>query len=433
MKDKEDKGYDPKLYVRNEDWEPTDAPKDVETAINDFESQSASLFTRSRLHKNKTYNLSPAALRELKQIKIEKKFMVVATDKNLGPAILETPLYIKRALDDHLLNKTNYQELTELEALTSNETTFRLTLLHWIDDKNIDTDSRLYFERKLCGTRDSEGVVQQKEGLQFQYFYIIPKIHKVPWKTRPVVSEVSSIQETLSVWIDVQLQKVLYLCPAYLKDSWHFLDRIKKCNNFLPSDSIFTVDAVGMYSNINTDHALSVVSDWFDLHAAQIPKDFPRAKVLTGLRIIMKNNVFTFGNRFWLQLNGTAMGTSCACAYATIYYSFHEETVLLHNPHVRFYARLIDDAIIVLSNPRTNYAPFVEQMNDFGPPHTMTQMGTRTLWFLHQLLGPHCDLATLRRRRNKHVPETNEPILISTPPLSTTCQHPIWAHLRYPP
>jgi hypothetical protein len=28
---------------------------------------------------------------------------------------------------------------------------------------------------------------------------------------------------TLNVWIDVQLQQVLYLCPAYLKDSWHLL------------------------------------------------------------------------------------------------------------------------------------------------------------------------------------------------------------------
>jgi hypothetical protein len=287
VQDCEDKGYDPKLYVRNELWEPENAPPDVETAMNDFESQSSSLFARSRQHQDKSYNLSSAALRELKQVKIDQKYMVVATDKNLGPAILKKPLYIRRALEDHLLNTTNYQELTELEALALNETTFRLTLLHWIDDKTMDPDSRLYFQRKLCGHRDKEGVVQQKEGLQFQYFYIIPKIHKVPWKTRPVVSEVSSIQETLSVWIDVQLQKVLYLCTAYLKDSWHFLDRLKTRGSFAPGDTIFTVDAVAMYSNINTDHALDIMAQWLDLHRNHIPKDFPRQKVLTGLNIIM--------------------------------------------------------------------------------------------------------------------------------------------------
>ena len=69
----------------------------------------------------------------------------------------------------------------------------------------------------------------------------------------------------------------------------------------------------------------------------------------------MKSNVFTFGNRYWLQSNGTAMGTSCACAYATIYYSFHEETRLLPNPNVLFYGRLIDDAFVVLRNGPNTY------------------------------------------------------------------------------
>ena len=62
------------------------------------------------------------------------------------------------------------------------------------------------------------------------------------------------------------------------------------------------------------------------------------------------------------------MGTSCACAYATIYYSFHEETILIPNPNVLFHARLIDDAFVALLNAPTTYYPFVAQMNDFGPP-----------------------------------------------------------------
>jgi hypothetical protein len=80
---------------------------------------------------NKNYNLSLAALHELKQIKIEKKFMVVVTGKNLGPAILETPLYITRVLDDHLLNKTNYQELTKLKALTASCSSTGLAADSW--------------------------------------------------------------------------------------------------------------------------------------------------------------------------------------------------------------------------------------------------------------------------------------------------------------
>jgi hypothetical protein len=41
----------------------------------------------------------------------------------------------------------------------------------------------------------------------------------------------------------------------------------------------------------------------------------------------MRNNVFAFGSHYFKQCNGTAMGTPYACTYATIYYSYHEETV----------------------------------------------------------------------------------------------------------
>jgi hypothetical protein len=60
----------------------------------------------------------------------------------------------------------------------------------------------------------------------------------------------------------------------------------------------------------------------------------------------MRNNVLSVDNQFSKQVNGTAMGTPCACSYnATIYYSYHEETVLLQ-PNIApiFYLRLIDNA-----------------------------------------------------------------------------------------
>ena len=51
--------------------------------------------------------------------------------------------------------------------------------------------------------------------------------------------------------------------------------------------------------------------------------------ILEATELIMKNNVFQFDDTYWLQLTGTAMGTSMACALATIYYSYWEETKFL--------------------------------------------------------------------------------------------------------
>jgi hypothetical protein len=43
----------------------------------------------------------------------------------------------------------------------------------------------------------------------------------------------------------------------------------------------------------------------------------------------MNNNIFSFGNTFWLQLQGTAMGTPAAPLYSIITYGYHKNTQIL--------------------------------------------------------------------------------------------------------
>jgi hypothetical protein len=105
-----------------------------------------------------------------------------------------------------------------------------------------------------------------------------------------------------------------------------------------------------MYTNIHNNHGIKSIQWWFDLHASALPPDFPAKKIIMGLDIMMRNNIFTFGNWYWRQLNGTTMGNPCACAYARIYYSYFKETTLVppDNLHrVLFYQWLIDNALIM--------------------------------------------------------------------------------------
>ena len=162
-------------------------------------------------------------------------------------------------------------------------------------------------------------------------------MHKRPkWKTRPVVACINTLMEPLSKWFNVQLQKVIHLCPCYQKDSWHFLNDIRKLKK-LNKYKLVTSDADAFYTNINTQHAIETMKKWFQLHKNEIPNNFPLQLVLEGIKRLMKNNVFSFGNRYFLQLNGTAMGTNVACMYATIYYSYYEETTLAKLPYIKFF------------------------------------------------------------------------------------------------
>ena len=66
----------------------------------------------------------------------------------------------------------------------------------------------------------------------------------------------------------------------------------------------------------------------------------------------MNNNTFMFGDTYWIQLCGTAMGTSCACIYATLFYTYHEKTALLpiFHQHIILYVRFIDDIFVIWKN-----------------------------------------------------------------------------------
>jgi hypothetical protein len=356
----------PKLYVKSPDWVPDNAHKKIELALTAFETATNEIFKKSRQVKH-VYNLHPSITNTLRDILTSQRFCVTATDKNLGPAILDMDLYIARAHADHLGNTSQYLEISKDEAHTLDLANFRCILKLTVDDLRLDKESTAFFTKKLCGPRDKDGIVQMPKHLHLPYFYLLPKVHKTPWKTRPVVSGVSSVNEPLSKWIDIQLQRVVHLCPVYLKDSWQLLRELRDLPT-LPSDATcFTADAVSMYTNIDNSQGIATIGRWLELHRPNLPSDFPSIKILEGLDIIMRNNVFAFGSHYFKQCNGTAMGTPCACTYATIYYSYHEETSLLQpDNNLLFYRRLIDDAFIIQRNIPDGYEHFMQRMNSFG-------------------------------------------------------------------
>ena len=64
------------------------------------------------------------------------------------------------------------------------------------------------------------------------------------------------------------------------------------------------------------------------------------------------------------------MGTSVACAYATIYQGAYEELVIFPQMcqlGIRLYERLIDDVLAIIRDVDDNYKNLMIVMNNFGP------------------------------------------------------------------
>jgi len=155
------------------------------------------------------------------------------------------------------------------------------------------------------------------------------KAHKNPWKMRPIVCCAKTMLNMLSRWLDYWLQKTKPFIATYIKDSGQLLDLLQDLGPLPSNARLFVADANLMYTNIDTDHALKVISEWLESIIGQLPLDFPQSAIIDAMVIVMRNNLFEWGDKHFLQLLGTAMGTSSAFMWANTYYWIHERSKLI--------------------------------------------------------------------------------------------------------
>ena len=152
--------------------------------------------------------------------------------------------------------------------------------------------------------------------------------------------------------------------PSFIASSYDLKEALNDIGTIPDNAKLFTADAVSMYTNISTYHAVNSLRHFlsdlqeFSFHFL--------AAINDATQLIMTNNVFQFGDCYFHQLEGTAMGTPPACCYATLYYSIKEKFLFnKYKDNIFFYKRYIDDVfgIWVPNNPTLSFSDFADDMN----------------------------------------------------------------------
>ena len=161
------------------------------------------------------------------------------------------------------------------------------------------------------------------------------------------------------------------LLPSYVKNANTLIDDLKAKFTRLPAGArLFSIDAISMYSNIDTVYGLQVVHNFFERFKDRLPFGCPTEFIKQSLEIIIKQNIFQFGDTFWLQVMGYAMGTSAAVNYSYLYVGLLELQILMvgFEEFLLFYRRFIDDGIGVwdhsLPNSESKFKEFMAALND---------------------------------------------------------------------
>ena len=304
-----------------------------------------------------TYNLTPAEQTAINQLANNKHIIIKPADKGSKIVIMDRHQYILEC-NRQLNNRQHYRKINHNIQLQT-----QTQLRHILDDLrrlNFITDRQRQY---LYGPDNPRP----------RRFYLLPKIHKDPstWTIpsevppgRPIVSDCGSESNSISEFIEHHLNPLSSRHPSYIKDTYHFLDRIRPM--VVPSQSLlFTIDIDSLYTNIQTEDGLGAVREALTRYP---DTSRPDSHILELLEICLTSNNFTFNNNQYLQIQGTAMGQRYAPSYANIYMAQWEREALTkctHRPIL--YLRFLDDIIGVWTHGIGTFEHFIDILNNHHP------------------------------------------------------------------
>jgi hypothetical protein len=224
--------YNPNQLFICSNWEPdkVSVPIELCAQVFFFLKQRNAQFQRGQA----TPNLMSLQNKLLQDLRGSKVFIVIPSDENLGPCILECQEY-------HLSDGTTYRQLSSNEAQQAVDKTGE-TIKNFISDHS-----------HTLGPKDETYPACSLDVPDpFAHFYIMAKVYKTTWAVRLILSVSGSTTHCLGRWLDQQLKPIVKKLSSCILSSFELKQRLQQMK-FTPSRvSMFSCDAVLMYTNIDT-------------------------------------------------------------------------------------------------------------------------------------------------------------------------------------
>ncbi len=306
------------------------------------------------------YQNPPWLIPSLQKLRHNQDIIVTEADKNMGIVLIDKDKYIEEGLRQ-LQCPNTYDK-----NCTVNPVLFRRL---YASLRNIlRAHYRLYSpifnnekqEKKLSPL--AKFLLELEESHQNNFeahaakFYLLLKMHKNPIAGRPIVSTINSFTYNVSRYVDGELKCLLSLIPSYIESSQQLIYTLEQ-QSFPASCVICCADIESLYPNIPITEGLDFVKKSILRLRDRLPYHAPLRNddhvdfIMKLMTWVLRNNYFKFGNQWYLQLQGTAMGTPLAVPFACLFVA-HLEHIIWNGPTSvltppLFYRRYIDDVFYV--------------------------------------------------------------------------------------
>ena len=286
-------------------------------------------------------------------------------DKGSNIVAWDRELYIKEAKQQ--LSDQKYYLKLDTDITLKYKSKVNTIVQELFDTKQITEKTYLYLMEG--GTRTS-------------VFYMLPKIHKQRDNPpgRPIISSVDCPTENISQVIDIILRPFTQEGNSLIRDSPDFIQKTKNIE-LSEQDWLITLDVTSLYTNIphhkDTEKVYNLINQ---KRVNCLPWN---EYVIKLLNLVLKCNNFKFNNKYFVQINGTTMGTQVAPTYTIIFMNWLEESKIVPNFHnLRYWWRFIDNIFAIFHGVKEDVTTFVEKLNQIHPSIKFTTYSKESVQFL---------------------------------------------------
>ena len=289
---------------------------DVERSLHKLKQDVVRVYKN---HKTAQSNATQEQIDLVTELARNQDIVVKQSDKCKGLVVLDKEDY-QRKVENILGDSEKYEKLAknpvpQVEAKTKQ--VFKQVSRGKLPDKTVEELTPMHSRTPL--------------------FYGLPKDHKPAVPLRPVVSGSGGPTEKTACLLETILKQLLSFVPTHLWDTKDFLTRVLDHCNSQPlseADIFFSIDVVNLYGSIPVDEAIEAAKQKLDEHGQDIQTfGLSHNDICALLDQCLRNNVFSFGDEYYRQKQGIAMGNPCAPPLAILFLDRFEQQALANAPH----------------------------------------------------------------------------------------------------
>ena len=287
----------------------------------------------------------------LKSLSKKENLIITRPDKGNGVVLLNKDSYLEKMT-------TILNDASKFSQVTSDVFAFLLKmedkvnrLLRKFRANNIISDSTFY---NLYCSGSRPGVM-----------YGLPKVHKEGCPIRPILAAIGTHNYNLAKFL-VPILDPISVSEYTVKDSFSFAKELSDLS--FPNGVMASFDVQSLFTNIPLAETIEIcISDLFQ--DDERVQGFTRKEMKDLLTLAANDCIFTFNEKFYVQIDGCAMGSPVGPSFANIFLSHYEKLWLQDCPQdfkPLFYRRYVDDTFLVFRE-QSHVLLFLNYLNNKHP------------------------------------------------------------------